>query len=57
MDKERNLGVTEARFALTIVTCLVFAIGYIACCGSEEREIRPWTSAPAKFRRQAWSAR
>jgi hypothetical protein len=30
MDKERNLGVTEARFALTILTCLLVAIGYIA---------------------------
>jgi hypothetical protein len=30
MDKERNLGVTEARFALTLLTCLLVAIGYIA---------------------------
>jgi hypothetical protein len=30
MDKDRNLGVTEARFALTILTCLLVAIGYIA---------------------------
>jgi len=30
MDDERNLGVTEARFALTILTCLLVAIGYIA---------------------------
>ena len=30
MDEERNLGVTEARFALTILTCLLVAIGYIA---------------------------
>ena len=30
MEKERNLGVTEARFALTILTCLLVAIGYIA---------------------------
>jgi hypothetical protein len=30
MDQERNLGVTEARFALTILTCLLVAIGYIA---------------------------
>ena len=29
MDQERNLGVTEARFALTIVTCLLVAIGYV----------------------------
>lgn len=29
MDKKRNLGVTEARFALTILTCLLVAIGYI----------------------------
>ena len=30
MEKERNLGVTEARFALTILTCALVAIGYIA---------------------------
>jgi hypothetical protein len=30
MNEERNLGVTEARFALTILTCLLVAIGYIA---------------------------
>lgn len=30
MDDEQNLGVTEARFALTILTCLLVAIGYIA---------------------------
>ena len=30
MDKERNLGVTEARFALTLLTCLLVAIGYVA---------------------------
>lgn len=29
MEKKRNLGVTEARFALTILTCLLVAIGYI----------------------------
>ncbi len=29
MDHKRNLGVTEARFALTILTCLLVAIGYI----------------------------
>jgi hypothetical protein len=30
MEKERNLGVTEARFALTLLTCLLVAIGYVA---------------------------
>jgi hypothetical protein len=30
MDQERNLGVTEARFALTLLTCLLVAIGYVA---------------------------
>jgi hypothetical protein len=30
MDKKRNLGVTEARFALTLLTCLLVAIGYVA---------------------------
>jgi hypothetical protein len=29
MDEDRNSGVTEARFALTIVICLLVAIGYI----------------------------
>jgi hypothetical protein len=30
MDKqERNLGVTEARFALTLLTCLLVAVGYV----------------------------
>src|SRR5262249_8642629 len=30
MDDARNLGVTEAWFALPILTCLLVAIGYIA---------------------------
>ncbi len=30
MEQERNLGVTEARFALTLLTCLLVAIGYVA---------------------------
>jgi hypothetical protein len=30
MDQDRNLGVTEARFALTIVICLLVAVGYVA---------------------------
>jgi hypothetical protein len=29
MDQERNLGVTEARFGLTLLICLLVAIGYI----------------------------
>jgi hypothetical protein len=29
MDEQRNRGVTEARFALTLLTCLLVAIGYI----------------------------
>src|SRR5690349_465596 len=29
MDQDRNLGVTEARFALTIVICLLVAVGYV----------------------------
>lgn len=28
-DEDRNNGVTEARFALTLLTCLLVAIGYI----------------------------
>ena len=38
MDKERNLGVTEARFALTILTCLLVAIGYIALLATRWNE-------------------
>jgi len=30
MDQDQNLGVTEARFALTIVICLLVAVGYVA---------------------------
>ena len=29
MDEERSLGVTEARFGLTILICLLVAIGYV----------------------------
>ena len=29
MDDDRNLGVTEARFALTLLICLLVAIGYV----------------------------
>ena len=29
MDDDRNLGVTEARFGLTLLICLLLAIGYI----------------------------
>jgi|RhiMethySRZTD1v2_1073278.scaffolds.fasta_scaffold1033919_2 hypothetical protein len=29
MDEDRNVGVTEARFALTIVICVLVAVGYI----------------------------
>jgi hypothetical protein len=28
-DRDRNLGVTEARFALTLVICLLVAVGYV----------------------------
>ncbi|HVT27104.1 MAG TPA: hypothetical protein VHE81_03715 [Lacipirellulaceae bacterium] len=28
-EDDRNTGVTEARFALTLLTCLLVAIGYI----------------------------
>ncbi|MFO0788030.1 MAG: hypothetical protein U0805_01145 [Pirellulales bacterium] len=28
MDQERNLGVTEARFGLTLVICMLAAIGF-----------------------------
>ena len=30
MDDEKNLGVTESRFALTLLICLLFAFGYVA---------------------------
>ena len=29
MDNDRNLGVTEARFGLTLLICLLVAIGYV----------------------------
>jgi hypothetical protein len=29
MDEDRNLGVTEARFALTLLICLLVAVGYV----------------------------
>jgi hypothetical protein len=29
MNDDRNLGVTEARFALTLLICLLVAIGYV----------------------------
>ncbi len=46
MDHERNLGVTEARFGLTLLICLLVAIGYIVLLrlGSSSEssiEIRP----------------
>jgi hypothetical protein len=44
MDQERNLGVTEARFALTILTCLLVAVGYVALLrlgGSRDAGIEP----------------
>lgn len=46
MDQERNLGVTEARFALTLLTCLLVAIGYIALLrlgGAKEPMVEPGT--------------
>jgi hypothetical protein len=30
MDDEKNSGVTESRFALTLLICLLFAVGYVA---------------------------
>ena len=46
MDQERNLGVTEARFGLTVLICLLVAIGYIVLLrlgnsGELPVEIRP----------------
>jgi hypothetical protein len=44
MEKERNLGVTEARFALTLLTCLLVAIGYVALLrlgASKETVVEP----------------
>jgi hypothetical protein len=28
-DEDRNTGVTEARFALTLLTCILVAVGYV----------------------------
>ena len=44
MEKDRNLGVTEARFALTLLTCLLVAIGYVALLrvgGTKETDVDP----------------
>jgi hypothetical protein len=44
MKNERNLGVTEARFALTLLTCLLVAIGYVALLrlgGSKDATVEP----------------
>jgi hypothetical protein len=46
MDDERNSGVTEARFALTLLICLLVAIGYIVLLrlgnsGESMVEVRP----------------
>ena len=30
MDDEKTSGVTESRFALTLLICLLFAVGYVA---------------------------
>jgi hypothetical protein len=30
MNDEKNAGVTESRFALTLLICLLFAVGYVA---------------------------
>lgn len=30
MDDEKSSGVTESRFALTLLICLLFAVGYVA---------------------------
>jgi hypothetical protein len=30
INDEKNSGVTESRFALTLLICLLFAIGYVA---------------------------
>jgi hypothetical protein len=46
MEKERNHGVTEARFALTLLTCLLVAIGYVALLrlgGSKDTTAEPGT--------------
>jgi hypothetical protein len=46
MDDDRNLGVTEARFALTLLICLLVAIGYVVLLrlgssGDSTIEVRP----------------
>jgi hypothetical protein len=30
MNQDRNTGVTEARFALTLIICVLVAVGYVA---------------------------
>lgn len=46
MDNDRNLGVTEARFGLTLLICLLVAIGYVVLLrlgtpGESTIEVRP----------------
>lgn len=45
MDNNRNLGVTEARFALTLLICVLVAVGYVVLLRlggtGETVEIRP----------------
>ncbi len=41
-EKKKNLGVTEARFGLTLLTCLLVAVGYVALLrlgGSKEAAV------------------
>ena len=46
MDQDRNLGVTEARFGLTLLICFLVAVGYVVLLrlgGASESiiEVRP----------------
>jgi hypothetical protein len=52
MDQDRNLGVTEARFALTIVICLLVAVGYLALMrlgGTSEPVVEEGPDNPAQL--------
>jgi len=51
MDEDRSLGVTEAKFALTMVICVLVAIGYfvlsrLGSTGESTIEVRPQVVSP-----------
>jgi hypothetical protein len=51
MNEDRNAGVTEARFALTIVICLLVAVGYLVLArlgSSNEAVVEVRTAEPLR---------